>query len=94
MRWSPTGSPGGAAERPGGLVEDLVAVELARLQFGVEITTEKDPRVHRVIDEEGAETEPLDPQTFGTRHRSMMRYCFANPNASGLLSPRIARFVP
>jgi hypothetical protein len=54
--------------------------------FGVEITTRRDPaRVHRVLDEEGAETEPLDPQTFGTRHRSMMRYCFANPNSIGFV---------
>jgi hypothetical protein len=54
--------------------------------FGVEISTKRDPpRVHRVLDEEGAETEPLDPQTFGTRHRSMMRYCFANANSIGFV---------
>ncbi len=54
--------------------------------FGVEITVRRDPaRVHRVFDELGAETEPLNPQTLGTRHRSMMRYCFANVNSIGFI---------
>ena len=38
-----------------------------------------------MLDEEGAETEPLDPQTFATRYRSMMRYCFANANSIGFV---------
>jgi hypothetical protein len=54
--------------------------------FGVEITTRKDPpRVLSALDAEGTETEPLDFSAFGTRHRSMMRYCFAHAGSVGFV---------
>lgn len=54
--------------------------------FGIEITTKREPpSVLRALDEQGNKTEPLDPQTLGTRHRSMMRYCFAHPDSIGFV---------
>jgi len=54
--------------------------------FGVEITAGEDPpAVLRALDAEGTHTEPVDPVHYGTRHRSMMRYCSNHPGAVGLV---------
>jgi hypothetical protein len=54
--------------------------------FGVEIRTQADVRrVYLAEDEFATSLVPVDPRAFGTRHRSMMRYCQFHPSAVGLV---------
>jgi len=56
--------------------------------FGVEITCRKDPpEVFTASDERAtkAKLRRLDFSHFGTRHRSMMRYCYSNPGSIGFV---------
>lgn len=54
--------------------------------FGVEVTVHDVPESIRLArDAEGTSTENLPYTQYGTRHRSMMRYCFAVPGSVGLV---------
>jgi hypothetical protein len=54
--------------------------------FGVEIREDRPPsRVLRALDEDAVEVEEMDYQRWGTRHRSMMRYCARNDDALGFV---------
>jgi hypothetical protein len=66
----------------------LVNQALEVIGFGVEITTAKEPTsVKKALTGDAAkETRKLFNYTyFGTRHRSMMRYCDANPDSVGFV---------
>jgi len=60
---------------------------LAVRGFGVEILSRVDPaKVCMASDEVGgSRLRVLDPREFGTRHRSMMRYCFGHAGALGFI---------
>jgi hypothetical protein len=54
--------------------------------FGVEITVDKPPsKVVKALNEEGTKTCIVDYNHFGTRHRSMMRYCNHIPGSIGFV---------
>jgi hypothetical protein len=54
--------------------------------FGVEIRTKADvKRVYLAEDESATKLAAADPRAYGTRHRSMMRYCQAHPSAVGIV---------
>ncbi len=56
--------------------------------FGVEITCRKDPPAIFTAGDERASKSKLRPLNFsllGTRHRSMMRYCYSNPGSVGFV---------
>jgi hypothetical protein len=54
--------------------------------FGVEIRTKADvKRVSVAQDEYATKLVAADPRAYGTRHRSMMRYCQAHPAAVGIV---------
>lgn len=54
--------------------------------FGVEITVREEPsRVFRAEDSQGSRLKRLDPNHFGTRHRSMFRFCAAEPSSIGFV---------
>jgi hypothetical protein len=56
--------------------------------FGVEIHTKRDPDVLIACEDAEASEgrrEQRDPSTYGMRHRSMMRYCFAHQGALGFV---------
>jgi hypothetical protein len=54
--------------------------------FGVEITVRDDPdRVFVAQNSQATETKKLNLNQYGTRHRSMLRYCAANPNSVGFV---------
>ena len=54
--------------------------------FGVEITLENDPEaVLRAENPYGTQTKELDLNHFGMRHRSMIRYCAADPSSIGFV---------
>lgn len=54
--------------------------------FGVEIRTKTDVKQISVAqDEYATELVAADPSAYGTRHRSMMRYCQAHPSAVGIV---------
>jgi len=56
--------------------------------FGAEITSKTDPvRVlrARTSSPAAADLVPMEPDAFGTRHRSMFRYCDANPGSVGIV---------
>jgi hypothetical protein len=56
--------------------------------FGVEIMCRSDPpAVFAAGDERAtkAKQRPLDFTHFGTRHRSMMRYCYSHPGSIGFV---------
>jgi len=54
--------------------------------FGVEITVRDDPdRVFIAQNSRGTKTKKLNLNQYGTRHRSMLRYCAANPNSVGFV---------
>lgn len=54
----------------------LMTPDLKVKGFGVEITVDKPPtKVVSSLNEEGTKTKIVDYNHFGTRHRSMMRYC-------------------
>jgi hypothetical protein len=54
--------------------------------FGVEITSRADPALAFLAqNSQATKTKKLDLNHFGTRHRSMLRYCTANPNSVGFV---------
>jgi len=54
--------------------------------FGVEITIGHDPvRAFLAQDSRAKKTKKLDLNHFGTRHRSMLRYCGTNPDSLGFV---------
>lgn len=56
--------------------------------FGVEITVKNDPPTLYISKDAKAKVRDLkkgDLNHFGTRHRSMMRYCYANPGSIGFV---------
>jgi hypothetical protein len=54
--------------------------------FGVEIRTKTDlKRVYLAEDEQATKLIATDPRAYGTRHRSMMRYCQSHPSAVGFV---------
>lgn len=70
--------------RVDGLV--LMTPELAVRGFGVEITASESPTtVRRAHDAQGGSTTDLSYTQYGTRHRSMMRYCWAVPGSVGFV---------
>ena len=70
--------------RVDGLV--LMTPDLAVRGFGVEITLSDPPAtISRALDAEAASTTNLAYTQYGTRHRSMMRYCWAIPGSVGFV---------
>ncbi len=66
----------------------LATPELAINGFGVEIRTKKEPKsvfISSTANPIKRTVRPVDPNHYGTRHRSMMRYCFANPKSLGFV---------
>jgi hypothetical protein len=54
--------------------------------FGVEITIRDDPdSVFLAHNPSGTKTNKLYPNSYGMRHRSMLRYCNAHPDSVGLV---------
>ena len=54
--------------------------------FGVEITVREDPDcVFLAKNSQGTKTNKVNPNNYGMRHRSMLRYCNANPDSVGLV---------
>jgi hypothetical protein len=56
--------------------------------FGVELRTPSEPRriwMAQSTEAGRAALRPVDPRGFGTRHRSMFRFCFANSRAIGFV---------
>jgi hypothetical protein len=58
-----------------------------RLQaFGVEIIVRKEPgRAFLAQNSQPTKAKELNLNLFGTRHRSMLRYCAANPRSVGFV---------
>lgn len=70
--------------RVDGLV--LMTPDLKVKGFGVEITVDKPPtKVVNSLNEAGTKTKIVDYNHFGTRHRSMMRYCNHVPGSIGFV---------
>src|ERR1700677_1488047 len=67
----------------------ITAADGLRIEgFGVEITKKEDPKSIYAAGNEKASVGKLrkqDAQHWGTRHRSMMRYCFAHPGSLGFV---------
>ncbi|HIJ87623.1 MAG TPA: hypothetical protein HPP97_08050 [Desulfuromonadales bacterium] len=66
----------------------LLNRELEVIGFGVEITTAKEPlSVRKALTATAAKKarKTFNYRYFGTRHRSMMRYCDANPDSVGFV---------
>jgi hypothetical protein len=66
----------------------LATPELAIKGFGVEIRTKKEPAsifISTTAEPHKRAIRRVDPSHYGTRHRSMMRYCFANPKSVGFV---------
>ena len=75
-----------ALSRIDGLV--LLSEGLTVRGFGVEITCREEPPTVYVAGDEKASTakrRPLDYSHYGTRHRSMTRYCHAHDGALGFV---------
>ncbi|MGL4874963.1 MAG: putative sensor domain DACNV-containing protein [Clostridium sp.] len=54
--------------------------------FGVEILcNEKPPKIYIANDAKGKHLKEVNYEHFGTRHRSMMRYCYKKPNSIGFV---------
>ncbi len=54
--------------------------------FGVEITSKKEPEaLFSARNSAGTRARKIDMHHYGTRHRSMMRYCAANPDSVGFV---------
>ena len=54
--------------------------------FGVEITGGNDPgQVFLALNSRATKTKELNLNQYGTRHRSMLRYCAAHPNSVGFV---------
>ena len=70
--------------RVDGLV--LLDLDLAVRGFGVEITaTGPPPALWSARDAAGEVLDPLEYERYGTRHRSMFRYCAAAPGSVGFV---------
>lgn len=70
--------------RVDGLV--LMTPDLRVIGFGVEIMVRDEPhRVVRANDAEMSSVSEVDPTHYGTRHRSMMRYCSRHPGSVGFV---------
>ena len=66
----------------------LAAPDLSIKGFGVEIRTKKDPQRAFLSLQPTVNPKKLlsvDPSSYGTRHRSMMRYCFAHSGSLGFV---------
>ncbi len=66
----------------------LATPELAIKGFGVEIRTKKEPSslfISTTASPSARTLRRVDPTHYGTRHRSMMRYCFAHPKSVGFV---------
>ena len=66
----------------------LATPNLAIRGFGVEIRTKKEVESAYLAASPKARENTLhkiDPSHYGTRHRSMMRYCFAHPGSLGFV---------
>jgi hypothetical protein len=66
----------------------LATPDLGIRGFGVEIRTKKEVPVVHLAPGPTASPKSLravDPNHYGTRHRSMMRYCFAHPRSTGFV---------
>ena len=66
----------------------LATPDLAIRGFGVEIRTEKEPRsvfMSSTPEPHSRSLRRVDPSHYGTRRRSMMRYCFSNPKSVGFV---------
>lgn len=62
--------------------------------FGVEITGGNDPgQVFLALNSQATKTKELNLNQYGTRHRSMLRYCAAHPNSVGFVVSRTATSV-
>jgi len=60
--------------------------DLSLQGFGVEITTKKEPKnVCTAMNSAGTRTWNIDMNHYGTRHRSMMRYCATSPQSIGFV---------
>lgn len=60
--------------------------DLSLQGFGVEITSTKEPRaLFSARNSTGTRIRKIDMNHYGTRHRSMMRYCAANPSSVGFV---------
>jgi hypothetical protein len=71
-------------------VDGLVVMDrnLAVRGYGVEITTAEEPGSLFIAGDRMATPAKLRPAVYnhyGTRHRSMMRYCFENPGSTGFV---------
>ena len=71
-------------------VDGLVVVDrnLAVQGYGVEITNSQEPANLFIASDRTAspgKLRPADYNHFGTRHRSMMRYCFQHPGSIGFV---------
>ena len=69
-------------------VDGLVVMDmnLEVREFGVVITADDPPaEVYRASDPAGVELEPMEYDHYGTRHRSMMRYCSGVPGSVGFV---------
>jgi sensor domain DACNV-containing protein len=61
-------------------------LDLRMRAFGVEITLKADPkRVRLAQNSRGTQTRKLNLNHYGMRHRSMLRYCAANPKSVGFV---------
>jgi hypothetical protein len=66
----------------------LATPELGIKGFGAEIRTQKEPAsvfISTTAEPHERTIRRVDPSHYGTRHRSMMRYCFANPKSVGFV---------
>jgi hypothetical protein len=66
----------------------LATPDLAIRGFGVEIRPKKEVDAAYLSSSPKAQEKSLkkiDPNHYGTRHRSMMRYCFAHPKSVGFV---------
>jgi hypothetical protein len=71
-------------------VDGLVVMDrnLAVRGYGVEITNAEEPESLYIASDRMASPAKLRPALYnhyGTRHRSMMRYCFQNPGSVGFV---------
>jgi Probable sensor domain DACNV len=74
----------GSLSRVDGLI--WMKHDLSLQGFGVEITTTKEPEdVFSAQNSAGTRTRKIDMNHYGTRHRSMIRYCAANPDSIGFV---------
>jgi hypothetical protein len=69
-------------------VDGLVLMDphLRVAAFGVEITVDQPPNAVAIaLDNDASTTTAADYNHFGTRHRSMMRYCYRVPGSVGFV---------